>query len=164
MNLQDIESYIGVRTGMLATVYGAKENQARCEVFIRHLKNVPLSALKKAFDKAEIAFEKMPSVKKVGELCSELMPSQTWRYNFTPGTDKQGVVCLIDPDPDCDVCREPWSKHPHEKCSQVVNKLDARHMHKPQDCPEGRAFLAKLAEVRDSARAHKWLNIGKVGA
>lgn len=161
MDQQGIESYISVRTGMLATVYGVKENPSRVDVFVRHLKTVPLETLKKAFDKAEIAFEKMPSPKKVGELCGEFMPSQSWRYNFQPGHDREGTPCLLDPDPDCDACREPWSKHPTLTCAKPVDKLGARYMYKPQDCPEGRAFLAKLREVRDSARAHKWIDIRK---
>lgn len=151
MNPQDIENYISVRTGMLAAVYNSKQNPERVDAFVRHLKAVPLEALKKAFDKAEVAFEKMPSPKKVSELCGEFMPSQSWRYNFKPGTDPQGVACLLDPDPDCDVCREPASKHPHRQCSGFTDKRDARHMYKPQDCPEGRVFLGRIAGRKAAA-------------
>src|SRR5207253_7090169 len=122
MDAEDLESYIRTRTGMLMVNYSKKENPTLIDVFVKHLKGVPFVALRGGFDRAEIAFDRFPTVKKVMELCGECLPSQLWRYNFRPGTDDNGVPVLIDPDPDCDICRKRSSEHPHPDCSQFVDK------------------------------------------
>jgi hypothetical protein len=137
--------------------YGKKENPTLLDIFVKHLVHLPESAIEKGFDKAEISFERFPTVKKIADMCGEFVSSQAWRYNFQPRKDSDGVPCLIDPDPDCDVCRKPWSQHPHEKCSGVVDKLHARFMYKPQDCEEGRAFLGAFKALAESGRPKKFV-------
>lgn len=56
---------------------------------------------------------------------------------------------MIDPDPNCKVCREPRSAHPTNTCTvyRSSGRGDDRVMFSPQDCPEGREFLAKLRNI-----------------
>jgi hypothetical protein len=154
---EDIESYLRTRTGMLMVAYGKKENSVFVDVCVKHLSGFPYIALKKGFDKAEISFERFPTVKKISEICGEFIPSQSWRYNFQPGKDPDGTPCLIDPDPDCDSCRKPFSEHPHSTCQVVVDKLHAKYMYKPQDCPEGLAFLALMKKISEEGRKKRFI-------
>src|SRR5207253_6762005 len=67
MDAEDLESYIRTRTGMLMVNYSKKENPTLIDVFVKHLKGVPFVALRGGFDRAEIAFDRFPTVKKVME-------------------------------------------------------------------------------------------------
>jgi hypothetical protein len=137
---------------MLFAVFNRRESNELIEVFKNRLEIFDSKVLRKAFDSCESELEKFPTVKYVLGLCYQDRPSTAWRYNYQPGYDDQGMPCLHDPDPDCDVCREPRSKHPHATCKAMVDGKDARNMYRPQDCPEGRAFLALLAKMASEQR------------
>lgn len=153
---EDIESYIRIRAGQLMAAYGKKEKPGFLDIIVKHLGHLPEVAIKGGFDRAEISFERFPSVKKIADMCGECLPPQTWRYNFKPGIDSDGTPCLIDPDPDCDFCRKPWSQHPNERCGTVVDKRHARYMYRPQDCEEGRAFLAAFKAIAEEGKRKKF--------
>jgi hypothetical protein len=121
-------------------------------VFEEVLKNYPKAVIQKAFTKAESELERFPTPKIMRTICSESMPSQTWRYDFEPSVDydaESEVRVLIDPDPTCSICREPKSIHPLKKCGRYTPSGlgDDRVMFRPQDCPEGREFLLKLRKI-----------------
>lgn len=139
------------RIEMLAAVFNRKISEQMIVVFQEALGKFSKSTLKAAFSKAEVELERFPTPKIMRSLCYGEMPSRTWRYSFTPSHDAQGVPCLLDPDPDCDHCREPRSKHPHEKCKGFDGSV---YMYKPQDCEEGRAFLAKMKAIHDKGKIH----------
>jgi len=144
----DVNEYIRTRILMLAAVFNRKTSDELVEVFREILRGYPFNALQKAFSKAESTLERFPTPKMMRELCNEEMPSGLWRYDFKPGKDPNGVPCLIDPDPSCDSCREPKSLHPNRHCQIFRDRLDAKYMYRPQDCPEGRAFLAALKSFK----------------
>lgn len=148
----DLNEYIKVRVLMLAAVFNRKASDELVEVFREILSKYPFTALQKAFSKAESTLERFPTPKQMREMCNEEMPSSAWRYDFKPSHDPKGVPCLIDPDPCCDSCREPKSVHPHRKCAFFQDRLDAKYMYRPQDCPEGRGFLAALREFKKKVR------------
>lgn len=154
-NLESIESIISIRTQMLMAVFGKKENADLVSVFKRHLNRYPTWILGKAFTRAETELERFPTVRWLVGACEQLKPSSVWKYSYKDSTDDEGIPCKIDPDPDCDVCRKSWSQHPHEKCSEVVDKLHAKFMYKPQDCPEGREFLQAMARLAEKKLAPK---------
>lgn len=161
MKKEDVEIYLRTRAGMLMVAYGKKENPVLVDLFVKHLAHLPYVAIKGGFDKAEISFERFPTVKKIAEMCGEFVPSQSWRYNFKPDVDHDGIPCLIDPDPDCDFCRQPWSQHPNAKCAKVVDARDARRMYKPQDCEEGRTFLALFKTIAEQGKKKKFVFQGR---
>lgn len=148
----DTLEYIKARVLMLAAVFNRKASDELVEVFREVLRGYPFSALKGAFSKAESTLERFPTPKIMRELCNEEMPSNSWRYNFRPSTDPNGIACLIDPDPSCDFCREPLSMHPNKRCAAIINLLPAKFMYRPQDCEEGREFLVKLEQFKKKTR------------
>lgn len=142
------------RVEILAAVFNRKINEQLILVFQDALRGYPKGALKRAFSKAETELEKFPTVKLMRTLCNGEMPSHAWQYTFTPSEDVDPefgntVRVLIDPDPTCSICREPKSIHPLRKCECYTPSGlgDDRVMFRPQDCPEGRTFLALLAEI-----------------
>ncbi len=132
------------RIEMLAAVFSKKISAQMIVVFQDALERYPKSALKKGFTKAEIGLERFPTPKIMRELCNSEMPSRNWRYNFIPSKDSEGTLCLLDPDPDCNHCREPRSLHPVKGCPGFEGSI---YMYRPQDCPEGREFSAKFREI-----------------
>jgi len=150
-SLDGHDALISLRIRMLAAVFGKKITNDMIEVYQRVLRRFPIKVLSKAFRRAESDLEKLPTPKILGVMCGEAMPSTMWRYNFTrsqaPNPEGMLVDVLIDPDPSCDVCREPRSVHPSKRCPDFIDKFNAEVMYRPQDCAEGRAFLAKLKEV-----------------
>ena len=149
-SVEDRESIVSIRVQMLAAVFGKKCPDDLIAVFKKHLNKFPIPILSKAFTRAETELEKFPTPRIVISMCGEAMPSEMWRYNYQPGYDPDGVPCLIDPDPWCDMCRLPRSEHPTKTCLFVDN-LNARYMYRADDCPEGRTFLAKLRELAGRA-------------
>jgi hypothetical protein len=151
------DEIIDLRVKMLAAVFGRKITDDLIIVFKRVLGVFSTRVLGKAFSKAEAELERFPTPKQMAAIAGELMPSGLWRYNFEPGEAPDPdtgmlVNVLIDPDPSCDVCREPRSRHPHDKCTGMVDELYAHAMYRPQDCPEGRAFLAVLRKIGESKK------------
>jgi len=140
----DVRSYIDTRVRMLFAVFNRRESDELIEVFKNRMEKFSEKTLRKVFDRCESELEKFPTIKQVLGFCYSEMPSQGWRFNYQPSFDDNGIPCLLDPDPYCDSCREPWSKHPHAKCQTVVNERDARRMYLPQNCPEGRGFLSAI--------------------
>lgn len=149
-SLEDRESVISVRIQMLAAALSKKCPDELIAVYQRNLSRFPISVLTKAFGRAESELERFPPPRILAGFCQESMPSEMWRYNFKPGYDDDGVPCLIDPDPWCDVCHYPSSEHPTKNCAIPVDRLNARFMYRPQDCAEGRGFLAKLKELAEA--------------
>lgn len=136
------EKLISIRVQMLAAIFSRKLSDDAIAVFQRVLLHFPEGVLKKAFTNAETSLDKMPTPKVLAQMCGEVMPSRAWRYNFQPA---KGDV-LIDPDPDCDVCRKPQSEHPTNTCG-FVDERNARAMYRAEDCEEGRDFLALLRKI-----------------
>jgi hypothetical protein len=126
LNRDDLESYIRVRAMQLMFVFGKKQNSEMARVFSEVLIHYPESVLMKAFSRAERECERMPTPKVMRALCNEEMPSQAWQYDFKRGIDPNRIPCLIDP----------------------TGKGDKKFMYRAEDCPEGRAFLAKLREIQ----------------
>lgn len=149
------EQIISVRVQMLAAAMNRKCSDEMVEIFKRHLNRFPINVLNKAFTRAESEMERFPAVRQVASMCGEAMPSEGWRYNFQPGVDNNGVKCLIDPDPCCDVCRKQWSEHPTPTCKAVVSEREAQFMYRPQDCFEGRGFLHMLETMSKEKREER---------
>lgn len=150
MSVDDRRSLIRIRMLMLIQVLGKRVTDDNLEtflaVYVDSLQGFGQGTLTRAFKRAEQELERFPTPKILKEICNMEAPSNNWRYNFTPGVDDNGVPCLIDPDPDCDECREPIRLHPTKKCFTAVDKRQAKFMYRPQNCEEGREFLAKLKE------------------
>jgi hypothetical protein len=144
---------------MLAAVFNHKVNENLIAVFQDALKGYPGGVLQSAFIKAERQLERFPTPKVMRSLCNEDMPSRAWRYDFAVGSgidpeSGREVQILIDPDPTCAVCREPQSAHPVKLATGLNCQYfkpsslgDSREMFRPQDCPEGRAFLTELKRI-----------------
>ena len=115
-------SYAGVRIMMLASVFGRKVTDEMVEVYRTALCNYPVSVLAKAFAKAEQGLERFPTPKIMRELCNGEMPSTAWKYNLKDSRDREGTPCKIDPE-------------------------TGEYLYLPQNCPEGRAYLAKMREI-----------------
>src|SRR6266568_2111735 len=120
MDLDSRRSLISIRLQMLITVFGKRTNDESLEalkrVFCEALENFPERVIMKGFGKAEQELDRFPTPKAMRTICAEVMPPNTWRYDYKPGVDPEGQECLIDPDPDCDNCHEPRSWHPSKKC------------------------------------------------
>lgn len=128
---EERDSFISIRTQMLALVFNRKCPSEMVEVYQRALRTFTIQTLERAFRRAENELERFPTPKTMTALCAESSPSQAWRYNYMPGTsvdDETGmpVNILIDP--------------------TAGNGVDPE-MFRPQDCKAGRAFLAKLKEI-----------------
>jgi len=145
------------RIEMLGAVFNRKITEQLICVFQDILGRYPPSVLKRAFSKAELQMEKFPTPKMMAVLCGEETPSQAWKYDFRPSFDQDvdtgaEVSVLIDPDPTCRRCRSAKSEHPLKIgeiviCKEAVLRRGDEVMYRPQDCPEGRAFLAKLRQL-----------------
>ena len=122
----DPRGYIRERVKLLADVLGAKEpTDGRIMSFQDGLERYCESALRKAFNRAEQELERFPTPKTMKSFCNEESPSESWKYDFKPGNDNNGNKCLIDPN---------------------AEGAD-RFMYLPQNCEEGKRFLAKLKEI-----------------
>lgn len=130
-NLESVEDYIRIRTRKLFSIFNRKKSDELVSVYQRTLGRVPIQSLNLGFNHAEERCERPPTPKQMLEICNEYRPSESWRYNFVPGVDGDGIAVLIDPS----------AASPAE-----------RFLYRPQDCPEGRAFLARLKEIEKSAR------------
>jgi hypothetical protein len=124
--LQERVDFVTMRVQILAEVFGKKYGDALVSVYVKHLAAFPIWILTKAFSRAETELERFPTPNVLLHMCGEAQPSGAWRYNFAPGFDLEGMPCLIDPDP--------------------PTPAD-RFMYKPQDCEEGRAFLASIKVI-----------------
>ena len=128
MNEADKIDLIRIRLQMLMAVFGkrlADEHQgAFYDVYLRNLEKYPVGVLTKAFAKAEQELERFPTPKILREICNSEMPSQTWKYHYKDATDDEGIPCKVDPE-------------------------TGEHLYLPQNCPEGREFLAKLSELAE---------------
>lgn len=127
-------SLISVRLQMLISLFNKKISseslEALTRVYCTALENFPERSITQGFNNAEQALERFPTPKILRELCNKFAPSNVWKYHFKPGKARdpetgEEVDILIDPDPAAG------------KSNQVF---------RPQDCPEGRRFLAKLKE------------------
>jgi hypothetical protein len=158
MDLESKRSLISIRLQMLIDVFGKRVTDEGLEalrrIYCDALENFPEKVICKGFSRAEQTLERFPTPKTLAGICGEAMPPQTWRYDFRPSEDVDPefgtpVKVLIDPDPNCAQCRAPKSEHPTSACKEYKTSGlgDDRVMFKPQDCPEGRAFLKKLREI-----------------
>ena len=111
------------RVEMLGGIFGRKVTEPLIAVFQDVLRGYPVAVLKNSFTKAESQCERMPTPKMMRAICNEEMPSQSWKYQYRPTVDRDGIKCWIDPDP----------PNKHEEL-----------LYRAEDCPEGREFLAKL--------------------
>jgi hypothetical protein len=115
------------RLEMLCAVFNRKCSDQLIVVYQDCLEKFPPFAVKKGFTKAETELERFPTPKILRELCQGQMPSSGWQYTYKDSTSLdrdtgQIVPCKIDP---------------------VTNE----ELFRPQNCKEGRAFLAKLKEL-----------------
>jgi len=157
---------VSTRVGMLITLFGRRVSEDGLatinQVYGDALEGFPIGAISSAFTKVEQEFEKLPSPKVMKELCQSFMMGSGWKYDFVraKGFDPEtgeSVDVLIDPDPTCRRCRNARSDHPFiliqkdgqriTLCEEPVIKEGDEIMYRPQHCPEGRAFLAKLKEI-----------------
>lgn len=143
----DIRMYIQTRVQILFAVFSKKSSEELVLVFQNRLEQFSQPVLRKVFDRCESELERFPTVKQVLGFCYTERPSETWRYNYVPSTDEHGVECLEDPDPNCSRCREPRSLHPHAKCQEYESTLQNHLLYRPQNCPEGKAFLALMESM-----------------
>jgi hypothetical protein len=146
---RDVQTIIRERVEMIAAVFSRKISEQMVVVFQDALQLYPKGAVKKAFAKAEQGLERFPTPKIMRDLCNAEMPSRGWAYHFLDGKDANGVACRLDPDPNCDYCREPRSLHPRKSCAGFAGSI---YMYKPEDCEEGRAYLAKIQELQAEKR------------
>ena len=114
---------------MLMAVFNRKHSDELVDVFKETLRGYPMDALKQAFKKAETELERFPTPKLMRDICNGCMPSNNWKYKQIPATTKdaetgEAVPCRIDPE-------------------------SGEKLFLPQHCPEGRAFLAKMREMRN---------------
>lgn len=152
IDLESRRSFISIRIQMLISLFGKKTSDDTLEaikrVFCDVLENFPQRVITKVFTRAERECERFPTPRQLAILASEEMPGNAWRYNFTKAKrlDPENVMfidVLIDPDPLCQTCRIAKSEHKKQSHSYQGDEV----MYRPQDCPEGRAFLAKLKEI-----------------
>jgi len=153
-SIADRESLISTRIQMLADIFNRKITDGMVAVYQRILRGFPIFVLSKAFTEAESTLEKFPTPRILAGMCGAVMPSQMWRYSFradqAPDPETGMFVdVLIDPDPLCDSCRNPQSEHPTKTCREFIDKLFSFALYRPQDCPEGRMFLARLKEIAE---------------
>ena len=129
MSLEDKRSLIGIRLQMLIDVFGKRVTDEGLEALKRvygdALEKLPASTISQGFTRAEQECERFPTPKLLKDICSQFMPSSAWKYDYKPGKDANGIACLIDP----------------------TETGPIRFMYRPQDCAEGRAFLANLRKV-----------------
>lgn len=115
------------RVEMLGAVFNRKVTEQLIAVFQDTLTGYPVSALKKAFTKAEGQLERFPTPKIMKLMCNEEMPSGAWKYHYR---DAEG--------------KDPETGRP------IRIKIDpetGEKLYRAGDCPEGRAFLEKLASI-----------------
>jgi hypothetical protein len=131
--------------------------------FVRVLENFSVGTITETFSRAETDLERFPTPRALLAIAKDLAPSQNnWRYNYAPAerpdpeTDAS-VNILLDPDPSCSVCRDPRSLHPSSRCQTWQDSPPElgtnAEMYRPQDCPEGRAFLATLRTIAGKSKA-----------
>lgn len=155
MQLNDVESYIRIKTQALGEIHNRKVTEGMISVFTRALHGYPIEALEKGFRIAEEQLERFATPKKMIEICNDQMPSGMWRYTYKSGVGPDGVACLIDPDPDCDTCHKRKSEHPTAHCDFVDNR-QSRYLYRAVDCEEGRAFLAALAKLAENPKKKRF--------
>jgi hypothetical protein len=162
-----IPELIRERVELLGAVFNRKVRPAMTVVFQEALEGYPYGTIQQAFIKAERELERFPTPKAMRTLCNESMPSQSWRYDFQPALGKdpetgKPIRVLIDPDPNCRVCRGPRSQHPYKTltrsgatkiiCERYVGEKEDEVMYRAEDCPEGRAFTALWKSMIKSKR------------
>ena len=172
MPVEDRRSLISIRVQMLITLFNKRISDEALSsvvrVFCDGLEHLPSEAITRGFSKAEQELDRFPTPRLMKDICSEFIPTNMWCYDFKPAISRdpetgEQVSILLDPDPNCARCREPRSKHPVVRVSGGKVLFTCRHykesgrgndeeMFRPQDCPEGRAFLKTLKEIHDSAR------------
>jgi hypothetical protein len=135
VDLESRQSLISVRLQMLCSLFGKRVAEENWDTFKRvyceGLENFPADALSRGFKKAEQNCERFPSPKLMRDLCGEFI-SGAYRYNFRP----------MD-------ARDPETGAP----VKAKQDMDTGEMlYRATDCPEGRAFLAKLAELAKRGR------------
>jgi hypothetical protein len=143
----DVRSYIDTRVRMLFAVFNRRESDELIEVFKNRMEGFGEKTLRKVFDRCESELEKFPTVKQVLAYCYAERPSEGWKFNYAPTFDENGIPCLRDPDPTCSDCRDPRSYHPSARCKEYISRSDNRFLYLPQNCPEGREFLAAMREI-----------------
>lgn len=132
------------RIEMIAAVFSKKISEEMILVFQSALERYPNEVLKRAFGKAETELERFPTPKAMRDYCNADMPSRGWAYDFVHSRDPEGIPCLLDPDPNCEHCRDPRSFHPTKTCDNFEGSI---YMYKPEDCAEGRMYLAAVKAV-----------------
>jgi hypothetical protein len=150
---------------MLCAVFGRRGSEERKRVFCDALERFPLDVISRAFSIAEQELERFPTPRVMREICQRIAPSTSWKYFSRPSEDKdpetgKPVTVLIDPDPNCAVCREPKFAHPTKQCTVYHSSGlgDDRVMFSPQHCPEGREFLAELRNIANRAKSGEAAN------
>jgi hypothetical protein len=117
------------RVEMLAAVFSRKVSEELIHVYQEALAGYPAFVLRSAFVKAERELDKMPTPKTMRWICNDCMPSQNWKNDLIPSTAMDGdreVQVLLDPS-------------------------DGSIRYRPQDCQEGREFLALLRKIAGKA-------------
>lgn len=131
MDREANRTLISVRVQMLIALFGKKVTDDGFEsmkrVYCDSLENFETDAISGGFKKAEQGCERFPTPKAMRDLCAECSSSGTWRYNYTPSK-------AIDPE---------TQKTVDVKIDPVTKDV----LYRAEDCPEGRAFLAKLREI-----------------
>lgn len=122
---------ISIRVQMLAAVFNKKCSDELLSVFKEAMNRFPIAVLKAAFHRAEQNLDRFPTPKTMLTLCGEACPSDVWRYHYAK---------LEAQDP--------------ETGAPIVARRDPENgdtLYRAGDCPEGRAFLARLRSIAGKA-------------
>jgi len=118
-----IADLIRERVQSLCAVFHRKESEALEAVAVQHLGRFDSTTLRRAFNRLETDIEKFPSIRQMRSFCVEEMPSEAWQYNYERVVVKDPEGKLVD------ATKDP-------KTGEIL--------YRPQDCTEGRIFLAAL--------------------
>ena len=131
LSTDDKRSLIGIRLQMLVDLFGKRvaddSMDALRRVYCDTLEGFPSYAISKGFSKAEQSCEKFPTPKTMREFIAGEVIADTSRYTFRTAK-----------------ATDPITGEPIEV---MLDPETGQRLYRPQDCPEGRWFLAKLKEI-----------------
>jgi len=119
--------YIGIRVQMLGQALGGKMTDEKIRVFKDALERFPTRVMSVAFTRAEQQLERFPTPKLMQTICGECMPSNSWMYDYKK--------------------RESRDPETGRTITVAIDPVTGDQLFRPQDCPEGRAFLNKFREL-----------------
>lgn len=131
-SVDDRLSLISIRVQMLAAVFNRKTSDAMVSVYKDALQGYPMPVLGKAFTQAEQTLERFPTPKIMRSLANEAMPSEAWRYRYSKAESRDPETGMV--------------------VTVLIDPASGDELFRMNDCPEGRAFAAKLGEFSRSGK------------